>query len=272
MKCKAFVILIYLLWAVAGYEAGEKQTQSLSGDYGAKIVGKDQKPVEIGTKITNYTQVEDIPQKDLRKSRSNVYQMGPNHYLIHKSKVEFLEEGKKRKPEDTWLEVEFSNARGFYDEPSASNELYAESGGSAMFTKSLEVGLSLVRYSSFQRSYVLASLSSSASFTFGPSVKVTVEASCKVPPGKLGALYLFEKNDQVEGKIREWTWTSKRYSKSKYKPGEWQEKNEVIRSFEEPVFVCSLDPEYIGAINKKVHKPSPLSDFTDFVDKKFKEM
>lgn len=240
--------------------SNNKLTRSVLGNYQAQLIEP-----EKATKITDYGAVEEIPTERLTSNWNQVYQLGDKHYLVHKAKLFGLKASKvKGTSNDVWIEVKLEDSEKFYGPPVADTILYAETGGSATFTKSLELGMSLVRYSTFQRSIVAIEFSSPRSFTFGPSITVKAEASCKIPPGKTGALYLFEISEQAQGQIREWTWKQKRYRSGKYRPKAWEYKNEVIRGFRDVVFVCTLDQEYIEAIRKKSYENSPpLTNYSE---------
>lgn len=268
LKIKAFVLIIFVIVGLVSASEPTSNFTALAssdtpgfsavdGSYKAKIVDPKKLP-----KVKTYSEFEDIPTKELRANKNKVYQLGKNHYLIHKSQLGYPQTSKN---DDLWFEVLFTNPTAFYGKPIADTVLYAQSGGSVSFSKSLELGVSSARYSSFQRSAGAVGASTSGAFTFGPSVSVSASASCKIPAGKTGGLYLFERSEQFNGQIREWSWKSTRFSGSKYLAGDWEQKQEAIRAFKHPVFVCSLDPVYIESLKEKTYESQPLADFSDFV-------
>ncbi|WEJ95831.1 hypothetical protein PSN45_003359 [Yamadazyma tenuis] len=210
------------------------------------------------TAIRKYKSAEDIPSKKL-VNWNEVYVFAEDHILLHY--VHWLDLPLNTYTSiidsdmDAWMEVKAhkTDKQQYYGRPIAQSIVESEFGGTASISRQQNLGISVsgnpdVSYSyGFWRLFS-ANLDTNVAFALTAGIDYTAEASCNIPENGYGALFMFEPRDTVNTEYRTWALQKSSFKKNKYVAGEWEEKTFAARTFDNPVFVCTLDPEYIQKV------------------------
>lgn len=212
-----------------------------------------------------YHKAEDIPKKIL-KDFNQVFVFSKNHFMIHKTREYRRYYEKKDSPTwDVWVEYRGLVGDNYYGEPFAHSVLKVnEAGGSVSISKSNNFGITFNPYANMEFSRSVLFLTLSVTFSNSLSLiggyEVGVEASCNVPPYSYGGIFAFDTRTRISMERREWQKKRRNYS-----PGEWYKADSAVRNFDNPIFVCSTNTDYITDIITRMEDIKPSSDYSEFV-------
>lgn len=246
-----FLIWVILLSVqlVSGYE-----TSQTSGDVRiSKVIEKQ----------SSKKQVKSIEEVDFAQ-HDVTYVLSSNHYLVHKSLLDGRATQKVKG--DDWYEFEFGFDKQILGPPIGFVSMdKGNTDGTIKLTRGKNLGLAFsITSPSYSTSFLnFFTLSRAYSLDIAASVSISAQASCSVPSGKVGGLYVFEPQDVYDIKTTVWKKT-----KHGYQPfDEGFKQKTLVRRFQDNKFVCTVDEKYIEDIENDifVSNQGQLLDFAKFL-------
>lgn len=239
----------------------------------SKAATKTEYSIEKEANIVHKS-LDDITEQDL-DDFDTVYQLGNGHSLIHKTNLNGKENAPREQiigtSSDQWLEIKYGKLETIYGQVIAHGSIApSNSDGSLAITRSQNIGVTFDYNAPSQTTRFLLFLQFSRATTFeiAGGISMSTSASCTVPAGKYGGLYMFEPTDIYEVETRSWKKkASFKKIKQIYLPSSWGRKiKSIVRSFKDTNFVCTNDETYILAITPKIQESvnGRLVDFGEY--------
>ncbi|CAH6719610.1 hypothetical protein CLIB1444_02S12530 [[Candida] jaroonii] len=242
-------ITILLIKLVASYE-----TSQTSGKVRTSKIIEKQSPKK---------QVQSVEEVDFNQ-HDVTYVLTPNRYMVHKSLLDGRATQKVKG--DDWYEFEFDFDKTIIGPPIGFVSMdRGNTDGTIKLTRSKNLGLAFSITSPSYSSTFLSffTLSRAYSLDIAASVSISAQASCSVPSGKIGGLYVFEPQDVYDIKTTIW-----KKGKHGYQPfDEGFKQKTLVRTFQDSKFVCTVDEKYIEDIENDIFisNQGELLDYAKFI-------